>query len=138
MSSYLLSSYEDDPIPVEVKSKADEFRASVNQLLELFDLSNRSTIRLKVVTSLFSLVAARLLTYLHLCIQRLVDSVPDQRLPDLFSSIVKSSFEEKLEVLDAIDLPDRFKVAQALIQRQISVSKAHNIIWCVWVNLLHS
>ena len=37
-----------DPVPEKLKTKADEFRTSVIQLLELLDISNPSTIRLKV------------------------------------------------------------------------------------------
>ena len=53
--------------------------------------------------------------------QHILDSVPDQNLPDLFTSIVKASFQEKLEVLDAVELPDRFKAAHPLLLRQIEV-----------------
>ena len=56
-------------------------------------------------------------------LQRLVNSLSHQSLPDVFTGIVQSSFEEKLKVLDAIDLPERFDAAQALIQRQITVGE---------------
>ena len=55
--------------------------------------------------------------------QRLVNSLSHQSLPDVFTGIVHSSFEEKLKVLDAVDLPERFDAAQALIQRQITVGE---------------
>ena len=54
-------------------------------------------------------------------LQRLLGHVPDQILPDLLSSIVKGSFEEKLKVLDAIQLVQKLKVAQPLVTRQIEV-----------------
>lgn len=54
-------------------------------------------------------------------LQRLINSLPDQSLPDIFTAIVQSSFEEKLKILDAVELPERFDAAQALIQRQITV-----------------
>ena len=59
---------------------------------------------------------------LSLSSQRLVYSLPDQSLPDIFTAIVQSSFEEKLKILDAVDLPERFDAALALIQRQITVT----------------
>lgn len=51
--------------------------------------------------------------------QHHLSSLSDERLPDFFTSLVKSSFEEQLEVLDAVSLSERFKVAQPLLQRQI-------------------
>ena len=53
--------------------------------------------------------------------QRLLDTIPDHSLPDVFTSILRASFDEKLEVLDAVDLADRFKTAQPLLLRQIAV-----------------
>jgi len=96
---YLFS--RDEPIPSEVKSLADNFRRSANELVDLLDLNNPSIAKLK----------------------RLLDSLPDWYLPDLFTSILKASFEEKLEVLDAVGLPERFKAAQLLLQRQIATMK---------------
>lgn len=57
-------------------------------------------------------------------LKRLLDSLPDHNLPDLFSSILRASFEEKLEVLDAVELSERFKVARPLLLRQIAVREA--------------
>ena len=54
-------------------------------------------------------------------LQRLLGHVPDQSLPDLLSSIVKGSFEEKLKVLDAVQLVQKLKAAQPLVTRQIEV-----------------
>ena len=72
--------------------------------------------------SLMSTLFVRLCHSLF-CLQRLVNSLPKQSLPDIFTAIVQSSFEEKLKILDAVDLPERFDAAQALIQRQITVCK---------------
>jgi hypothetical protein len=68
----------------------------------------------------FSTTIVLLLIY-NCLFQRLVYSLPDQSLPDIFTTIVQSSFEEKLKILDAVDLPERFDAALALIQRQITV-----------------
>ena len=54
-------------------------------------------------------------------LQRLLGHVPDQSLPDLLSSIVRGSFEEKLKVLDAVQLVQKLKAAQPLVTRQIEV-----------------
>ena len=65
-------------------------------------------------------------------LQRLLGHVPDQSLPDLLSSIVKGSFEEKLKVLDAVQLVQKLKAAQPLVTRQIEVLCARStvIIYC--------
>ena len=52
----------------------------------------------------------------------MLDSVPSQHLPDICSAIVKASYTEKIQVLDAIDLSERFKKALPLLMRQIEVS----------------
>ena len=55
-----------------------------------------------------------------------MDSVPSQHLTDICSAIVKASYTEKIQVLDAVDLGERFKKALPLLMRQIEVSM------CVW------
>ena len=52
----------------------------------------------------------------------MLDSVPSQHLPDICSAIVKASYTEKIQVLDAVDLGERFKKALPLLMRQIEVS----------------
>nr|KAG5707875.1 hypothetical protein BaRGS_031606 [Batillaria attramentaria] len=49
----------------------------------------------------------------------MLDSLPSQHLPDICSTIVKASYAEKIQVLDAIDLTERFKKALPLLMRQI-------------------
>ena len=83
----------DDPLPADTQTLATDFRSSANELLELLDLNHPSIVRLK----------------------RLLDSLPDRSLPDLFTSILQASFEEKLKVLDAVELSKRFKVAQPTV-----------------------
>ena len=51
----------------------------------------------------------------------MLESVPSQHLPDLCASIVKASYAEKIQVLDAIDLSERFKKTLPLLMRQIEV-----------------
>ena len=47
--------------------------------------------------------------------------MPSEHLPDICASIVKSSVSEKIQVLDAIDLSERFKKTLPLLIRQIEV-----------------
>jgi len=51
----------------------------------------------------------------------MLDSLPDEHFPDICASIVKASYAEKLQVLDALDLSERFKKTLPLLMRQIEV-----------------
>ena len=51
----------------------------------------------------------------------MLDNVPSQQLPDICVSIVKASLAEKVQVLDAVDLAERFKRTLPLLMRQIEV-----------------
>ena len=55
----------------------------------------------------------------------MLDSLPSQHLPDICASIVKASYSEKIQVLDAIDLAERFKKTLPLLMRQVEVSQAY-------------
>ena len=57
----------------------------------------------------------------NIFLQKMLDSVPSEHLPDICASIVKSSVSEKIQVLDAIDLSERFKKTLPLLIRQIEV-----------------
>ena len=52
----------------------------------------------------------------------MLESVPSQHLPDICAAMVKASYTEKIQVLDAVDLLDRFKKALPLLMRQIEVN----------------
>ncbi|XP_038068669.1 lon protease homolog 2, peroxisomal-like [Patiria miniata] len=52
-------------------------------------------------------------------LKKLLESLPTARLLDIFASIVKASYSEKLQVLDAIDLEERIKRTLPLLARQI-------------------
>ena len=106
-----------DPLSQEVKALADAFRELATELIELLDINNSSVMKLKVCSKWN-------LTWLYVCcLQHHLSSVSDERLPDVFTSLVKSSFEEKLGLLDAVSLSDRFKVSHPLLQRQIEVCR---------------
>ncbi|RXN18326.1 lon protease -like protein [Labeo rohita] len=52
-------------------------------------------------------------------LRRLLDSLPRETLPDVLASMIRTSNKEKLQVLDAVDLEERFKKALPLLTRQI-------------------
>uniref|UniRef100_A0A8B9KAD8 Lon protease homolog 2, peroxisomal n=1 Tax=Astyanax mexicanus TaxID=7994 RepID=A0A8B9KAD8_ASTMX len=52
-------------------------------------------------------------------LRRLLDSLPRETLPDVLASMIRTSNTEKLQVLDAIDLEERFKKTLPLLTRQI-------------------
>ena len=62
--------------------------------------------------------------------QKMLDSLPSQSLPDITASIVKASYAEKIQVLDAIDLRERFKRTLPLLMRQIEAIISSFIFHC--------
>ncbi|XP_048828613.1 lon protease homolog 2, peroxisomal [Brienomyrus brachyistius] len=52
-------------------------------------------------------------------LRRLLDSLPRETLPDVLTSMIQASNKEKLEVLDAVSLEERFKKTLPLLTRQI-------------------
>jgi ATP-dependent Lon protease len=50
--------------------------------------------------------------------QKILSIVPSHQLADLVASLVSSSYKEKLEILETLDLEDRFKKALPLVKRQ--------------------
>ncbi|CAN9499462.1 unnamed protein product [Ophioblennius macclurei] len=51
--------------------------------------------------------------------RRLLDSLPRETLPDVVASMIRTSNKEKLQVLDAVSLEERFKRALPLLTKQI-------------------
>ncbi|XP_019960152.2 lon protease homolog 2, peroxisomal isoform X1 [Paralichthys olivaceus] len=51
--------------------------------------------------------------------RRLLDSLPRETLPDVVASMIRTSNKEKLQVLDAVSLENRFKTALSMLTRQI-------------------
>ena len=69
----------------------------------------------------------------------MLDNVPSQQLPDICVSIVKASLAEKVQVLDAVDLAERFKRTLPLLMRQIEViTRLFLIIIIIKINVLYS
>uniref|UniRef100_A0A7N8YMY1 Lon protease homolog 2, peroxisomal n=1 Tax=Mastacembelus armatus TaxID=205130 RepID=A0A7N8YMY1_9TELE len=52
-------------------------------------------------------------------LRRLLDSLPRETLPDVVASMIRTSNKEKLQVLDAVSLEERFKKALPMLTRQI-------------------
>ncbi|GFO20699.1 lon protease homolog 2, peroxisomal, partial [Plakobranchus ocellatus] len=94
-----LSEHDNDEIKAseELESLAENFREQATKLVDMLDTSIPVVAKLK----------------------KMLDSVPSQHLPDICSTIVKASFSEKIQVLDAVDLAERFKTALPLLMRQI-------------------
>ncbi|KAJ8398609.1 hypothetical protein AAFF_G00421370 [Aldrovandia affinis] len=52
-------------------------------------------------------------------LRRLLDSLPRETLPDVLAAMIRTSNQEKLQVLDAVGLEERFKKTLPLLKRQI-------------------
>uniref|UniRef100_A0A8C5R1I7 Lon protease homolog 2, peroxisomal n=1 Tax=Leptobrachium leishanense TaxID=445787 RepID=A0A8C5R1I7_9ANUR len=76
---------------------SEEFYKHAVQLLDLLDNSVPAVAKLK----------------------RLLNNLPRELLPDVLSSIIRTSNQEKLQILDAVSLEERFKVTIPLLLRQI-------------------
>ncbi|KAJ8281198.1 hypothetical protein GJAV_G00064620 [Gymnothorax javanicus] len=73
----------------------------------------------------FYQVAVQLLSMLDMSVpvvaklRRLLDSLPRETLPDVLAAMIRTSNQEKLQVLDAVGLEERFKKTLPLLIRQI-------------------
>ncbi|KAJ8371419.1 hypothetical protein SKAU_G00114470 [Synaphobranchus kaupii] len=73
----------------------------------------------------FYQVAVQLLSMLDMSVpvvaklRRLLDSLPRETLPDVLAAMIRTSNQEKLQVLDAVGLEERFKKTLPLLTRQI-------------------
>ncbi|XP_039618789.1 lon protease homolog 2, peroxisomal [Polypterus senegalus] len=52
-------------------------------------------------------------------LRRLLDSMPVETLPDILTSMIRTTNKEKLQILDAVELEERFKMTIPLLIRQI-------------------
>ncbi|XP_036400127.1 lon protease homolog 2, peroxisomal isoform X2 [Megalops cyprinoides] len=52
-------------------------------------------------------------------LRRLLDSLPRETLPDVITAMIRTSNQEKLQVLDAVGLEERFRRTLPLLTRQI-------------------
>ncbi|KAJ4428722.1 hypothetical protein ANN_25715 [Periplaneta americana] len=81
----------------EIIDLVENFRIEASKLLGMLDVSNATVARLK----------------------KMLSSLPAHHLADLCASLVNASFMEKLQVLDAVELSKRLKIALPLLVRQI-------------------
>ncbi|XP_056008966.1 lon protease homolog 2, peroxisomal-like [Ostrea edulis] len=81
----------------ELEALAENFREQAAKLVDMLDISIPVVAKLK----------------------KMLENLPSQHLPDICAAIVKASYSEKIQVLDAVDLTERFKKALPLLMRQI-------------------
>ncbi|XP_043842650.1 lon protease homolog 2, peroxisomal [Dromiciops gliroides] len=101
--------------------------AEVEQLDRLEEFSSPSNVReeLGELSEQFYKYAVQLVEMLDMSVpavaklRRLLDSLPREALPDILTSIIRTSNKEKLQILDAVSLEERFKMTIPLLVRQI-------------------
>ncbi|XP_004690377.1 PREDICTED: lon protease homolog 2, peroxisomal [Condylura cristata] len=101
--------------------------AEVEQLDRLEDFPNTCKTReeLGELSEQFYKYAVQLVEMLDMSVpavaklRRLLDSLPREALPDILTSIIRTSNKEKLQILDAVSLEERFKMTIPLLVRQI-------------------
>ncbi|KFM79010.1 Lon protease-like protein, peroxisomal, partial [Stegodyphus mimosarum] len=86
-----------DESNTELSDLMEQFREQATKLIDMLDLSVPAVVRLK----------------------RLLNSLPTESLPDVCAAIVRASHSERLQILDAVDLAERFKKTLPLLVRQI-------------------
>lgn len=93
---------------LEELSSNTEFKEALGELSEQF-----YTYAVQLVDMLDSSVPA------VAKLKRLLKNLPKELLPDVLTSIIRTTNEEKLQILDAVRLEERFKVTIPLLLRQI-------------------
>ncbi|XP_070616367.1 lon protease homolog 2, peroxisomal [Erythrolamprus reginae] len=99
--------------------------ADVEQLDRLEQFTNKSEEELGELPEQFYKYAVQLVEMLDMSIpavaklRRLLDNLPRVALPDIVTSIIRTSNQEKLQILDAVGLEERFKMTIPLLVRQI-------------------
>ncbi|XP_054856187.1 lon protease homolog 2, peroxisomal [Eublepharis macularius] len=101
--------------------------AEVEQLdrLEQFTNKSNSEEELGELSEQFYKYAVQLVEMLDMSVpavaklRRLLDNLPREALPDILTSIIRTSNQEKLQILDAVGLEERFKMTIPLLVRQI-------------------
>ncbi|XP_043937899.1 lon protease homolog 2, peroxisomal [Protopterus annectens] len=101
--------------------------AEVEQLDRLEDFTNKVDDKEDVgeLSEQFYRYAVQLVEMLDMSVpvvaklRRLLDSLPKETLPDVLASVIRTSNQEKLQILDSISLEERFKKTIPLLVRQI-------------------
>ncbi|CAM2100997.1 lon protease homolog 2, peroxisomal [Caretta caretta] len=101
--------------------------AEVEQLdrLERFTNQTKSEEELGELSEEFYKYAVQLVEMLDMSVpavaklRHLLDNLPREALPDVLTSIIRTTNQEKLQILDAVSLEERFKMTIPLLVRQI-------------------
>ncbi|XP_075694500.1 lon protease homolog 2, peroxisomal [Rhinoderma darwinii] len=112
---------------VEILKESPYPVAEVEQLDRLEDLSSKAELQeaLGELSEQFYKYAVQLVDMLDSSVpavaklKRLLNNLPKDLLPDVLTSIIRTTKEEKLQILDAVELEERFKVTIPLLLRQI-------------------
>ncbi|KAK3086517.1 hypothetical protein FSP39_019511 [Pinctada imbricata] len=117
----VISLLQESPFPVATVTQLDKLPADMDEAVK----NATETAELEALAENFREQAAKLVDMLDISIpvvaklKKMLESVPSQHLPDICAAIVKASYSEKIQVLDAVDLTERFKKALPLLMRQI-------------------
>ncbi|XP_015283669.1 PREDICTED: lon protease homolog 2, peroxisomal [Gekko japonicus] len=101
--------------------------ADVEQLdrLEQFTNKSKTEEELGELSEQFYKYSVQLVEMLDMSVpavaklRRLLDNLPREALPDILTSIIRTSNQEKLQILDTVGLEERFKMTIPLLVRQI-------------------
>ncbi|XP_078492501.1 lon protease homolog 2, peroxisomal-like isoform X1 [Ciona intestinalis] len=96
-------------------SEPDDARGTDGTVSELASQLRKDALELVEALDMSVPVVSRL--------RQLLDRLPDHSLPDVLAAIVRSSTQEKLKILDAMDLEERLRRAIPLIMRQLESIK---------------
>ncbi|XP_051884543.1 lon protease homolog 2, peroxisomal [Pristis pectinata] len=110
----ILEVVKEKPFPVAKVEQLDRLEQYTNGIGELNDLSQefyKYAVQLVEMLDMSVPVVAKL--------RHLLDSLPKETLPDILASIIRTSANEKLQILDAVGLEERFKKTIPLLVRQI-------------------
>jgi ATP-dependent Lon protease len=97
----------------ELSELMEQFREQASRLIDMLDLAVPAVVRLK----------------------RLLNSLPVHSLPDVCAAIVRASHEERLQILDSVDLAERFRKTLPLLIRQIEVFFSQNKTYLMFNNI---
>ncbi|NXA45572.1 LONP2 protease, partial [Nothocercus julius] len=114
----ILQLLKEKPYPVAEVEQLDRLEQFTNQ-------PNKSEEELGELSEQFYKYAVQLVEMLDMSVpavaklRRLLDNLPREALPDILTSIIRTSNQEKLQILDAVRLEERFKMTIPLLVRQI-------------------
>ncbi|XP_043562859.1 lon protease homolog 2, peroxisomal [Chiloscyllium plagiosum] len=96
---------------VEQLDRLEQYTEGIGELSDLSQQFYKYAIQLVEMLDMSVPVVAKL--------RNLLDSLPKETLPDILASIIRTSTNEKLQILDAVSLEERFKKTIPLLVRQI-------------------